>query len=104
MGRVADTQQARPAPLRQPVDLDRKKLYLLPTRQFLDAALQARSNASDGLAKRIQPLFLELRERTLLNDEPGLKIVAAVDQDQSFSIVDVAHHLLHRIPVITADS
>jgi len=98
MRSVADAQQAREMPLPQPVDLHREQLHLIPAFEFSRSIAQIRRNPRDGVAQHVQPVALDFLERTFPNDQPGLKIIAPVDQDQHLPIVDISQHLLGIAP------
>src|ERR1700733_8226536 len=98
MRSVADTEQARKMPFPQPVDLHRQQFNLIPAFEFVHAISQIWRNSPNRLAKRGDSFALGLLERTLRNNKSGLKIVAAVDQDQRPAVVEISQQLLRIAP------
>ncbi len=87
MRSIADQEQARKMPFPQPVDLHREQLDLLPTLELVHPISQIRRDAPNRLAKCVDAFMLGLFERTLRNNQPGLEVIAAIDQDQHSSVV-----------------
>ena len=100
---VADTQQAGTVPLPQTIDLHRQQLDLLPILQFLHAIAEERSDLQNGFSKCLKPTRLYFRKRVLLDDESGLEIIAAVDEDEDSAKIDVSQELV-RIAVVARNT
>ncbi len=78
--RVAYAQQSGPIPLSQTVNLDRQQLDLLPIFQFLNPIAEVRRDAQNDLAKQLQSVAFHFFERTFTNQQPGLKVVAPINE------------------------
>src|SRR5665213_1003516 len=90
---IANAKQARTVPLPQAVDLHRQQLDLLPILQFLHAIAQKGGDLENAFSKHFQPTGLDFLKRAFLDDESGLEIIAAVDQDQRLAIIERAQDL-----------
>jgi hypothetical protein len=90
---VANTKQAWTVPLPQAVDLPRQQLDLARILQFLHAIAEERGDLENALSKYFKPTPLYFLKRVFLDDEPGLEIIAAVDQDQCLAVIDRAQKL-----------
>src|SRR5262245_56682773 len=90
---IANAEEAVTIPAPEPVDLHGENLYLVPVAQFIHAFVQIRRDLENAGLERIETTLLDLLEGAFADDESGLKIVRAIDQDEGFPIVHVAQHL-----------
>ena len=93
MRRITDAKQTGSVPLLEPVDLDREKLDLFPILQLIYASLKVGCELQDSGAERIESAPLDFVKSALANDHPGLKVVAAVNQDECLSEINSSEHL-----------
>src|SRR5579872_572943 len=93
MGRVSNTQQSRPVPAPQPIDLDSQNLDLFPIAHLVDPVAEPGSDSMKVDAECIDPNRLKMTIRAFADDKARLKVIRSVNQDQRFPIIDVAEHL-----------
>ena len=93
MRRIADAEQARPAPVLEAVHRDGEQLQIVPGSDLLDAIGEFRIEAGDGGAERIKPLAAEHVEAAFGDDIGALPIVAAVECDEHHAGLDAAERL-----------
>src|ERR1700733_3487973 len=98
MSGIADAKQPWKVPPAKPVNLHREETDLIPVLQFADTVAQERCNSRNRIPKRFHSKAFRLLERAFRNDQPGLKIIAAVDEDESLAKVDIPGQLLGIAP------
>ena len=96
---ISNAEQPRAMPLFQSVQLHREQLDLLPIVQFVNTIREIWGNARNHLAERFHSSGLDLFKRILTDDQPGLKVVTSVDENESPAVIDVAEQLFRVIIV-----
>ena len=96
MGRVADREQTRAPPPRQPVERNREQLDLVPVLERIDHLGKPRVSPRDILSERRKAGATDLIGRALRNDISALPVVAAVELDQEGARPERAAGLVHR--------
>src|ERR1700752_2325528 len=91
---VADKKQSRFIPPFEAVHRHRQKFDVIPIVQLSDSIGQERSDARDGLAKRLEPSTADHLEAALLDDERALIVVEAIYRDKNPAGCDVAERIV----------
>src|ERR1700733_9378854 len=85
MGGVANTQQSRPRPVPQTINLYCEEAHVVPVAQSGDAIAEERLEARNVFAKFFDAAFTKLVGCTFWNHQCALPIFFAVDHDEDFS-------------------
>ncbi len=80
-------------PPAQPVDLHRKQLHLVPVFYFVNAIVQVRSQRAQSLAELLDSGLPDAGKGAFGDDQSGLEVLAAIDQDKHLAEIDVAEEL-----------
>ena len=90
VGRVAYAEQAGLMPLREAVDLDERSLISSQSLISDDAVGEKGRDLSDFVPEVVEAILLDLTKEPLADDEAGLEVIAAIDEDEGLAVVDVA--------------
>ena len=90
VGGVADAEQAGGGPVFEAIDLDGEEFDLVPGVDGLGSTPEKWGKLLDGGVEGGEALLLDGGEGTFGDDEGGLEVVVAVDEDEGMAEVDVA--------------
>ncbi len=95
MGGVADAEEAGGGPALEVVELDGEEFDLVPGVDGLSAAIgEEWGELRDAGLERGETLLLDGGEGAFGDDDAGLEVVVAVDEDEGATVVDVAEDVL----------
>ena len=81
----------------QPIQFYREQLNLLPIPQFVNTIAEIWRDLPNRAAERLDSSPLDVLKRIFANDQTRLKCVAAVDENESPAVIDVAEQLFRVI-------
>jgi hypothetical protein len=94
VGGIADAEEAGGPPFFKMVDLDGEELDLVPGIEMGGTSAEEGGELLDAGAEGFEAALLDDVEVVFGDDVAGLKVVAAVDEDERAAVVDVAESVL----------
>ena len=80
-------------PEAKPINLHCQQFDLIPIPELIYAPIKIRSDLKNVASKFFNSAAPDLIKGTFGDDEPGLKIIGTIDQDQRFPVIDIAEDL-----------
>ena len=94
VGGIADAKQTGTVPLLEAVDLHGQQLDLIPIVQLLDSVAEVGRDLANCPAEGLHALPANFIQRPFADQQPGLEVITAIDQDQSLAVIDIAKELI----------
>ena len=94
VGGIADAQEAWTMPPLEAINLYGQQLDLSPIRQLFDPITEVWRDLANCAAEGLHALPANFIQRPFADQQPGLEVITAIDQDQSLAVIDIAKELI----------